>query len=285
MAPDATGRPRGILYPRSSETKYRLVHLPPPAGLAPFVERFWIVRWSLERENSHLQQNLPHPCIHLVFEGERSRVVGVPEGRFTRRLEGEGKIVGVKFRPGGFHPFWRRPVSQLTGEIVPFTKFFGASGDGVETAVLEPASDERMTERATAFLLSLRPVRDPVAEEAAEIVERIAADRALTRVAAVARATGSSVRRLERVFERYVGVGPKWVVQRHRLHEALEKIDRGSAAPDWAELAAELGWSDQAHFIRDFKRLVGRSPAAYRRHASTLTRLPAASTGSRQANE
>jgi len=277
--------PRGVLYPRSSETKYRLARVAPPSGLSPFVECFWIVRWSLERDASHLQQNLPHPCVHVVFERERSRVVGVPDGRFTRRLEGVGKIVGVKFRPGGFHPFWRRPVSELTGKIVPFTELFGPAGDGVEAAVLEPQRDEQMAERATAFLLSLHPARDPVAEEAAGIVERIAADRALTRVAGVARAAGSSVRRLERIFERYVGVGPKWVVQRHRLHEALEKIDGGGAAPDWAELAAELGWSDQAHFIRDFKRLVGRSPAAYRRHASTLPHLPAASTGSRHANE
>src|SRR6185503_1630185 len=138
---------------------------------------------------------------------------------------------------------------------------------------LAPEDDAEMAERASAFLLELRPARDALAEEAAEIVARITADRALKRVADVARVAGSSVRRLERLFERYVGVGPKWVVQRCRLHEALERIDRGGAAPDWASLAAELGWSDQAHFIRDFKRLVGRTPAAYR------------STGSRQAKE
>ena len=213
MASKASGGPRGVLYPRSSATKYSLARLPPPDGLRPFVECFWIVRWSLEREAPHLQQNLPHPCVHVVFERGRSRVVGVPQGRFERLLEGEGKLLGVKFRPGGFHPFRRRPVSELTGLVVPFTELFGAARDGVETAVLEPASDAGMVERAAAFLLALRPERDAIAEEAAAIVERIAADRALTKVADVARIAGSSVRRLERIFERYVGVGPKWVAR------------------------------------------------------------------------
>ena len=57
-------------------------------------------------------------------------------------------------------------------------------------------------------------------------------------------------------------MSPKWVIQRYRLHEAVEQLERG-AEVDLAELALQLGYFDQAHFIRDFKALVGRPPGAY----------------------
>jgi AraC-like DNA-binding protein len=71
-----------------------------------------------------------------------------------------------------------------------------------------------------------------------------------------------SLRQLQRLFSEYVGVTPKWVIHRYRLLEAAERIATGTVI-HWADLAFELGYADQAHFIRDFKRLVGRSPAHY----------------------
>jgi AraC-like DNA-binding protein len=71
-----------------------------------------------------------------------------------------------------------------------------------------------------------------------------------------------STRELQRRFSRYLGVGPKWVLQRYRLHEAAERIAAGGRG-DWAGVAAELGYADQAHFIRDFRAVVGCPPGAY----------------------
>jgi AraC-like DNA-binding protein len=70
-------------------------------------------------------------------------------------------------------------------------------------------------------------------------------------------------RRLERIFREYVGVSPKWVIQRYRMHEAAEQIAEGRAG-DMGDLALRLGYFDQAHFIRDFKAIVGRPPGQYR---------------------
>jgi AraC-like DNA-binding protein len=75
---------------------------------------------------------------------------------------------------------------------------------------------------------------------------------------------GVSVRRLQRVFGEYVGVSPKWVIQRYRLLDAVRRVAAGGDV-DWADLALELGFADQAHFIRAFKKLVGRPPADYAR--------------------
>ena len=74
----------------------------------------------------------------------------------------------------------------------------------------------------------------------------------------------SSGRKLSSVhiFSRYVGVGPKWVIRRYRLHEAAARVAEGGRV-DWPALALDLGYVDQAHFIKDFKAIVGRAPAAY----------------------
>jgi len=73
-----------------------------------------------------------------------------------------------------------------------------------------------------------------------------------------------AARQLQRLFREYVGVTPKWVIQRYRLIEAAERLATG-VTEDFAGLALDLGYADQAHFIRDFKKLVGRPPAGYAR--------------------
>ena len=84
------------------------------------------------------------------------------------------------------------------------------------------------------------------------------ADRQLQRVADVERLHHLSARTLQRLFERYVGVGPKWVLARYRIHDAVGELDAGYDGTI-ADLAASLGWYDQAHFVRDFTRNVCNS--------------------------
>lgn len=74
-----------------------------------------------------------------------------------------------------------------------------------------------------------------------------------------------------RLFAAYVGIGPKWVLPRYRLHEAVEQLQAQNEV-DWSPLALELGYYDQAHFARDFRSLVGRTPAQYDAARPDLTR-------------
>jgi AraC-like DNA-binding protein len=104
----------------------------------------------------------------------------------------------------------------------------------------------------------------------AEVVDLHAlmlADPSIQRVEQLARAAGYSERTLQRLFREYVGVKPKWVLDRIRLHEAAERMRDGQS--DWAGMALDLGYFDQAHFIKAFKAVVGRSPADYALTASS----------------
>jgi len=115
---------------------------------------------------------------------------------------------------------------------------------------------------AESLLCSILPERDPLAEQVASLVSRITADPGMRRVDQLSAASGITARSLQRLFADYVGVSPKWVMRRARLHEAAERADSGEPV-DWAELAADLGYADQAHLTRDFTVTLGVSPARY----------------------
>ena len=93
-------------------------------------------------------------------------------------------------------------------------------------------------------------------------MDLILADREITQVEHLVHHSGVGKRTLQRLFSEYVGVSPKWVINRYRMHEALERVAAGESV-DWTNLALDLGYFDQAHFIRDFKKLVGKTPTEY----------------------
>src|SRR5581483_8747046 len=99
-------------------------------------------------------------------------------------------------------------------------------------------------------------------------------DRSLMRVDDLSRRVGVSMRSLERLFRVYVGVSPKWTLRRFRLMDAAMRLQEGTDV-DWASLAVDLGYFDQAHLINDFRTHVGLSPTRYARQARHGTALAA----------
>jgi AraC-like DNA-binding protein len=256
-------RQRGvILNPQVADQRFRLDREPPPPDLAQFVDGFWILHWDLKAP--HRQQVLTHPRINLSFTtGGRARVTGVVRRTFTEEISGVGRAVGLQFRPGGFRPFLKGPVSTLTDRAVDIEEIFGPAARTKAAAIIADPSVPAALERAAALLREAHPEPDPAIDEAVALVETIADDPSILRVARLAEVTALSTRHLQRLFAEYVGVGPKWVIRRTRMQEAAARA--ATAAQDWSTLAVELGYADQAHFTRDFTTAVGTSPDRYSR--------------------
>jgi AraC-like DNA-binding protein len=252
----------GILNPHAGEGTYSLTRHEPSPGLAPWVELYWEVRWDLRGRKAHEQETLPHPCVNLVFGTHQPGLHGPLTTRFVARLDGAGWVVGSKFWPGMFRAFRREPVSTLTDRVLLPSDVFGEDGRAIDAAIFSECAPEKRVRLVDEFLASLAPVLEPDAARARDIMEVARRDRSVTRVDALAERVGLSVRGLQRLFDEHVGVTPKWVIQRYRVHEAAE-LAAGGKAPNWASLAAELGYTDQSHFIREFKAQVGRTPADY----------------------
>ena len=229
--------------------------------LRPFVERYWSVHWDLTGQVPFRSEVLSHPSVNVSVEsGTHPRfgfalpavlVHGVVTRRFTVDLVGSGRVTAVKFRPGGFRAFTgalpgRNCVARLGSEL-------GLPADALLRDVLADDDDDEPRDGAGPGprLPGARAGQSPTSSCSSSI-DRMAADRSVVRVDQVAALAATSVRSLQRLFAQYLGVSPKAVLARYRLQDAVAAIDAGEFE-DLAELAALLGWFDQAHFSRDFR--------------------------------
>jgi AraC-like DNA-binding protein len=268
-----TAPPRGMLKTATADPqRYRHARYHPSPDLEPYVEHYWSVAWDLRGLAPERAETLPHPSVHMIFERRvGGRIAGIARGKFSRLLEGEGGVLAAKFTPGGFYPFVGVPISTFADATVTVRDVFGADGDALEQAVLTATTDASRIAIVEDFLRRRRPAPDETVPFVTEMVYCVARERGILSVDDLVERYRMNKRMLQRLFAKYVGVSPKWVIQRYRLHEAAERL---SADPSTAQsaLATDLGYSDQAHFIRDFKALVGTSPAAYARAARDVGR-------------
>jgi AraC-like DNA-binding protein len=228
----------------------------PSPDLAPFVDHYWVVHWDYA--TPYRQKIVPYPNVQLtVRPGAAPEVHGVSSRFGVKVLEGRGQVVGAAFRPGAFRVFAAGPVTELTDRTCRADELPALTG-GPDEPVCPATLDAWLRRQLPAA------APDPAAREAVAAVALIIGDPGLARVDQLAAATGIGVRRLQRLFAEHVGVGPKWVIRRYRLHEVTERMAAGGPV-DWAALAVELGYADQAHLVRDFTDLFGEPPTYYAR--------------------
>lgn len=234
----------------------------PSSPLAACIAYYWGVSWDLRGQPPHLQETLPHPNIYLVFEDNCLTIRGISTSKFTRILVGQSFAFGVKFRPGGFRPFLNSSASSLTDRIVAANYVFGADGDALEAALRSSCGEGSMVEAVEEFFLRRVPQPDENVELADRLVGQILHQPQIKTVNDLADEIGLSKRSVQRLFREYVGIPPKWVIRRYRLHELIVRLEAGVAL-NWSDLALELGYFDQAHLIHDFRSITGYSPADY----------------------
>ena len=280
---------RGILHPAVLQRLVRLTRFPAGPGLAGLVDRFWAVEWDLPPRTTHTQQVLTHPCANLSVghadarAGAAGRVEarlnGVARKLTTRQLAGRGWAVAAMTTPGGLGAFIGRPASAFADRVVRLGPALGLDEAGlVEEVRAQPDVQARagVLERAlNRVLAATDPQQIAGARQVAEVAQIAETDRSVRQLRHLCARAGLGTRTLQRMFLQHAGVPPTWVLRRYRLLDAAEAVREGQPV-EWAALAADLGYADQAHLIRDFRAATGQTPAAYAQSQRT-----AASTGAR----
>lgn len=260
---------RGILAANGLAPRFRVERLLPNGPAVALIRHYWLIDWELPPGRSHVQEVLEHPTVNVVLEPGCSVVSFPSPGRSSQRLEGKGQVMGMLFRPGAFRAWLDGDPGQLAGMRLPADRVLGHEVLELERAVFAEDKPERRAQLADAFWAERMPEPDPNAQLVDRIVTAIQLDRSQRHVEGVADRWEMTVRSLQRLFRTYLGVSPKGVISRYRLHETVELAAQNSGAePDWAALALELGYFDQAHLIRDFKATVGMTPGMYRKVAA-----------------
>jgi AraC-like DNA-binding protein len=267
-----TASDKGILRPQEAARHIDLRRYPVSGPLGTWVERFWAVHWDLPEGSSYESVVVPHPCVNLSFMPMLGAEVHGPGLAVSRHpLTGRGRVFGVKFRPGGFTAFTGIEAAAVADWVAGAATVFGPAVDELNDVVMG-GGDEAAVEAVSRFLAARAPAGpDERYGELLRIITAMLEDRSITRVDQVASRFFMSQKALQRLFQAYIGLGPKALICRYRLHDAADRLAADPGA-DLARLAAELGWSDQAHFTHDFKDLTGFPPSEYAAQCATTAR-------------
>lgn len=252
--------PRGILYPTRLPTFHRV---PAPPGLAGLIRWFWVPRWRLAPGRTSRQELLPFPASNLVVQAEGVTLSGPSTRASFRDLRGTGWAVGALLRPAGVVQLHPEPGALRDAEV-PFD-----APDLHAAVVLAMAHDggapshERATSAFSRWAAGRLAAPDEAGRLANAMEEVIAAGRQITRVEHVAAQLDTSVRGIQRLARSHVGLPPLAIIRRYRLQEAAQRL-RTDPAVRIADVAADLGYADQAHLSRDFRTVLGLTPRDYR---------------------
>lgn len=253
----------------------------PKSPLHRHVECFW----TLEGPASSTQPEtiLPDGCIELVLNfgaaftqhGDGTRnvqprnfLVGQMTGPIVISPTGPVQLIGIRFHPGGAVPFLRVPLHEVMDQVVELGSVSSELELGLLRVASEPNTLPKKVKAIERYLTTLlRHSKNDL--RMTKIAARIVESRGLVSVDDLAGAAGISSRQLERLFLREVGLGPKLLGRIIRFQQVFRAVDRDSS--EWAEIAIECGYYDQAHLIRDFNQFAQQTPAVLFSSQSALT--------------
>ena len=258
---------RGVLYPTKLPSFHRA---PAHEDIDAWIRWFWVPRWELPPGRTSRQTVLPFPASNLVVQSDSVRLHGPTTGVSHQDLRGRGWAVGASLRPAGIASLHADPHGIKNSAVV----FDAPELHTTVTAAMHHPDKATGREYAIAAFTAWAAERfsAPDAEGmlANEMEHIISADRTIVRIDQVATHLGVSVRAVQRLARRYVGLPPLAIIRRYRLQEAAQRL-REDPSLTIAQVSAELGYADHAHLAADFRTVLGLAPSVYRRDSAKAT--------------
>ena len=177
-------------------------------------------------------------------------------------LSDGNRILAFSFFPESAHPFFGPSMEEFTDKIVPLEDFWGSAGRELVRRLEEVRSPREAKELVERELLRRLEARREVPSGVSRALQDALASRGRSSARELAGSADCSLQHLNRLFTRWVGVGPK-VFCRVARFQALCSALSPESDPDWADLACAFGYADQSHLIRDCRAYSGMSPARF----------------------
>ena len=209
----------------------------------------------------HVQRNLPDPNCNLTFDGQGVKLIGPVSKVYEYPMAASGFVIGVKFNAGALNVLLNGPASDYVDRELSASKYFGSGVTDIFETGADALTDETIVSVLNKFLVHFAEPVTAKQTQVAKLLECIKNSGEIYTVAQLAKRAYVSVRTLQRLFNQYIGLSPKWLLRKYRLREALVELETNKLT--MIELATQLEYADQSHLIRDFKDMIGMSPAQY----------------------
>ena len=255
---------------KASDAHGPLVHryFLPDERLSTHVSWYWATTGDDRRRQEKIRV-LPDGCMDIVFdlggglapqgEAPSAFVTGVSTTPEIIVLPHSPRILGVHLTPFGASSLLGVRAQELAGRHTPLTDLL----PNLAREAMDRLRGAHRIASAKDILDQLLIDRLQRVDQAnalvAHAVRAMRFESPTLRIANLARTMGVSHKRLERTFRSHVGLPPKRFAKIMRFVDAAQALQR-SAPPPLANLALDLGYSDQSHFNRDFKALAGLAP-------------------------
>ena len=248
---------RGHLNPGDPDVRFERF----PIGLDELVRHVWIVRWSVPEGEVRRQRVLTYPACNIVVTADGAMLTGPDPRLSVQDLRGEGWVVGVLLRPAAGLVLTSTPMERLVDSQEPLP---AAPGARIVAAMAGEDSSRLVSGILRDWLEPLAGSVDAAGRFVNEACRLVEEDDAIMRVGDVAARLHTTTRTLSRHVKRYTGVNPKWLIECRRLQSAALALHRDPRT-GIAELAARLGFADQAHLSRRYREVLGETPDRTRR--------------------
>lgn len=245
----------------------------PDAALQRFVECYWAIQ-SDEKE-PHEQKIIPDGFPEIIFHfaapyqinmhgqwevQEQSLVAGQLRNYFFLRNTGPSAMLGIKLKPAGIAQLFGFSMKELTDDVVPISSLSSPHLQELEQAVRVESTFEKRVAVAEQQLLQLASANSEQQTIESAVNLMVDAHGCIT-VQQICTSLFVTERRLQRLFQHYIGLSPKLYGRIIRFSHIFQLLQEEKKS--WLHIAHLAGYFDQSHFIRDFKALTGEDPSAY----------------------
>ena len=264
-----------------------------PAGhLRPYVRDVWLSDRDAAEMEATIENVLPTGDMHLVvrlsdepvrladrndadiFQDFGYCVVGGARSSWYRKeiTCKPARSIGVQLKPGAAEVLFGTPASDFAQRHVALEDLWGRTAARIRDRLLEPGEPDRQLLELEAILGERLPLIRGLHPAVADALELFAMSGS---VGEAVRRSGYSHRHFVALFRRSVGLTPKVYTRVSRLQRVLawcfSGLGQNAHSLSWADVALRAGYSDQAHFNREFREFAGVTPEYYRRAATTAS--------------
>lgn len=251
----------------------------PSPALSDIVDRIWIRESDgSSMELSDMQTCLPLGTVEWIIQTKGEPIIGwykdqkfVYPGNYfiglmttyaNWKMFGQSKLIGIRIKPEGAIRLLGRPIAELSEGTVNAELLIKRQELSILDRLMEMDNTVQQISLLEAFM---HHHLDKFQQKESYFTEVFAQLRSLNSnfsTEQIAEKFFLSERQMQRLYKNYLGVSPKTYERILRFSKAVDVI-RADQHPNWAAMASQLGYSDQAHLIRDFKSYSGMTPTIF----------------------
>ena len=250
----------------------------PHKDLESIVKFYWTLEVPFDPKNQR-QKIVPDGCLEMTFNfGDKIRrytsdnnfilhpnamVMGQRTKSFDILPTGNVDTFAICFYPIGFANFVTMPLENLVDKETPISELFGQSvADELEQQMIQAADSRQRIDIIESFLLKTLSEKNTISNIVKSTVDALLKTNGTTRINVLLKDNISKRRQLERHFRKQIGISPKQLSKAIRLQTTLNLL-LNKKSETLTDIAYEIDYFDQNHFIKDFKDLVGVTPKEY----------------------